>query len=141
MHRLYLVLLFIFICNININCGLDVNNKNLEPPVNSVNYNDNSDFQTIDLKIKLAKHLSQEGVRMYGAYWCPYCDKQKELFEDSFDKILYIECDSKGQNSNLNLCKQKKITSFPTWEINGKLYPGMRTLKNLAVLSNYNPLN
>ena len=30
MHRLYLVLLFIFICNININCGLDVNNKNLD---------------------------------------------------------------------------------------------------------------
>ena len=57
MHRLYLVLLFIFICNININCGLDVNNKNLEPPVNSVNYNDNSDFQTIDLKIKLAKQV------------------------------------------------------------------------------------
>ena len=86
MYRLYLVLLFIFILHININCGLDVNNKNLEPPVDSVSYNDNSDFQTIDLKVKLAKHLSQKGVRMYGAYWCPYCDKQKELFDNVYIK-------------------------------------------------------
>ena len=141
-YRLQIILLIIFILFININCGLDINNKELDPPVNSLIYNNTPDFQTIDSKIKLAQYLSQEGVKMYGAYWCPYCDKQKKMFEDSFDQILYIECDAKGQNSNLNLCKEKKIISFPTWEINGKLYPGMRTLKNLAVLSKYkNTLN
>ena len=137
-YRLNIMVLIIFILLTNIYCALEFNNKELNPPVSESNYNNISDLDTIDSKIKLAKYFSEEGVKMYGAYWCPYCDKQKQIFESSFDLIEYIECDSKGQNPNLNLCNQKNITSFPTWEINGKLYPGMRTLKNLAVLSNYN---
>src|SRR3990172_1903791 len=28
----------------------------------------------------LAKHLAASGGRLYGAYWCPHCQDQKELF-------------------------------------------------------------
>jgi len=142
-YRFQIVILIIFIYLISVVCGLGINSSGLTDSINPESLNKTiADFQTPDSKIKLAKHLTNEGATMYGAYWCPYCEKQKKLFEDSFSQIIYIECDSKGQNSNLNLCKRKKIISFPTWEINGRLYPGMRTLKNLSVLSNYkNSLN
>ena len=144
-YRFKIIILIISIYLISVVCGLGINSSDFTDSTNSESLNKTiaiADFQTPDSKIKLAKHLTSEGAKMYGAYWCPYCEKQKKLFEDSFSQIIYIECDSKGQNSNLNLCKRKKIISFPTWEINGKLYPGMRTLKNLSILSNYeNSLN
>lgn len=105
-----------------------------------------SSSQTDDMKqnnsgsaeMALAQHLNKIGAKMYGAYCCPYCTKQKQLFgEKAFSKINYLECDARGQNPQVNLCRRANITGFPTWEINGKLYPGMRSLNDLAGLSGY----
>lgn len=87
----------------------------------------------------LAKHLQQIGAKMYGAYWCPHCNHQKELFGNTlFSRhINYIECDPRGQNAKPNLCRNAKIEGYPTWEIKGKLYPGTQSLKQLANLSGY----
>jgi len=30
-------------------------------------------------KIALAQHLTQIGAKMYGAYWCHHCHKQKQM--------------------------------------------------------------
>ncbi|MBS3151916.1 hypothetical protein J4230_00745 [Candidatus Woesearchaeota archaeon] len=63
-----------------------------------------------------AKCLTENGTKMYGAYWCSHCKNQKEMFGDSFKHINYIECslpDGKGQTQE---CNQAGIRRYPTWE-------------------------
>jgi hypothetical protein len=89
-------------------------------------------------EIGLARHLTNIGAKMYGAWWCPHCHEQKLLFgKTAFTKVKYIECDSKAKNSQPQLCSQKGIKGYPSWEIKGKLYPGVRTLEQLTELSGY----
>lgn len=85
----------------------------------------------------LARHLSKIGAKMYGAYWCPHCQHQKTLFGAAIGRIRYIECDPQGDNAQPQLCQAAKIQGYPTWEINGKLYPGSQSLETLANLSGY----
>jgi uncharacterized membrane protein len=91
-------------------------------------------------ELQLAEHLSQQGAKMYGSYWCPHCFEQKQLFgKQAWNKVNYIECaaDAKKNKPQVELCQQAGIKGFPTWEINGKLDPGMKKLANLAELSGY----
>jgi hypothetical protein len=91
-------------------------------------------------EMALAEHLSKIGARMYGAYWCPHCHDQKQLFgRQATEKIPYIECAPDGQNSQTQLCldHQDTVTGYPTWEINGEYYPGTQSLQRLAELSGY----
>jgi hypothetical protein len=87
--------------------------------------------------VDLAIRLKKIGAKMYGAYWCPHCTNQKKMFGQSFSQINYIECDPGGQNPQPNLCQKADIQGYPTWEINGKLYPGVQSLHDLAKLSGY----
>lgn len=89
--------------------------------------------------VALAKHLQQVGAKMYGAYWCPYCHRQRDLFgQTAFSQyIQYIECDPRGENPKPSLCREAKVKGYPTWEINGQFYPGLKSLDELATLSNY----
>lgn len=89
-------------------------------------------------EISLAQHLRQRGAKMYGAYWCPYCHRQRELFgRQAFNQITYIECDPRGQNGRPDLCRRANVSGFPTWEINGQKYSGLRSLNELANISGY----
>ena len=63
----------------------------------------------------LAQCLIEKGVKVYGAFWCPNCAKQKELFGDARDLIPYVECDPRGENEQSALCLEKKIEKYPTW--------------------------
>ncbi|EGJ33007.1 MULTISPECIES: hypothetical protein [Moorena] len=85
----------------------------------------------------LSGHLNKIGAKMYGAYWCPYCTKQKQMFGEAFKQINYIECDPRAETSQTDLCIEAKIKGFPTWEINGRFYPGMLSLEQLAKFSGY----
>jgi len=89
--------------------------------------------------VSLARHLKQTGAKMYGAYWCPHCQHQKELFgQATFDRYInYIECDPQGAHAKPQVCKAAKITGYPTWEIKGKRYMGTQTLEELANASGY----
>lgn len=90
-------------------------------------------------KLALAMHLKQTGAKMYGTYWCSSCQRQLYRFgAEAANQINYIECDPAGKNSQTDLCRQANIRAFPTWEINGYLYPpgGMR-LEALADFSSY----
>lgn len=96
---------------------------------------------------ELARHLSSIGAKMYGAYWCPHCHDQKELFgKEAFALIDYVECDPAGQNSQTAACQAiapkvqeqtGKNFGYPTWDINGKYYTGTQTLQELADASGY----
>lgn len=89
-------------------------------------------------EIELARYLKQVGAKEYGAYWCPHCHDQKELFgQQAFAELNYVECDPKGRNPQPNLCQAAKIKGYPTWEIKGQLYEGVQSLEKLADLTDY----
>jgi hypothetical protein len=61
--------------------------------------------------------LTDRGVKMYGAWWCPHCQEQKEKFSASFEFVPYTECGVKGDPKGQNpVCKEQGITHFPTWQ-------------------------
>ena len=95
--------------------------------------------ETARYRQDLALHLSVNGAKMYGAYWCPHCATQKELFGGAADQIPYIECDPDGDNSQTDLCQQKGIQAYPTWEINGEFRQGVHPLGKLADLTEFPP--
>jgi uncharacterized membrane protein len=88
--------------------------------------------------IALAQHLTAIGAQQFGAYWCPHCYTQKELFGiEAFAAIDYVECDPKGRNPQTDFCRATGIHSYPTWKINGELYEGIHELEELADLTGY----
>ena len=88
--------------------------------------------------IELAKYLNNNGVVKYSAYWCPNCLIQSELFgKQAYKELNVVECARDGINSQIQLCIDKKIKGFPTWEINGKLILGVLSLKELSKLTGF----
>ena len=88
--------------------------------------------------IVLAKFLKNDGVVKYSAYWCPNCLDQSELFgKEAYKALNLVECARDGKNSQTQLCIDKKIKGFPSWEINGKIIIGVQTLKELSELAGY----
>jgi glutaredoxin len=90
-------------------------------------------------EIKLAKHLTRAGAKMYGAYWCPHCYEQEQLFgKQAWKYITYVECaDDAIKNPQPKVCKQAGVTGFPTWSIDGKLDAGTKKLAELGKLTGY----
>ena len=88
--------------------------------------------------IELAKYLYDNDVVKYSAYWCPNCLNQSELFgKQAYKELNVVECARDGINSQTQLCIDKKIKGFPTWEINGKLILGVLTLEELSKLTGF----
>jgi uncharacterized membrane protein len=90
-------------------------------------------------EIALAQHLAESGAVMYGAWWCPHCHDQKQIFgAEAAEIVPYVECAEDGINPQVSVCRSKaQITGFPTWEIDGEFYPGAQRLQRLAELSGY----
>ena len=88
--------------------------------------------------IKFAKFLKDSGVTKYSAYWCPNCLSQGELFgKQAYKELNVVECAIDGKNSKTQLCIDKQIKGFPSWEINGKIILGVQSLKELSRLTGY----
>ncbi len=62
-----------------------------------------------------AQCLKDKGAEFYGAFWCPHCKKQKEMFGLSQKLLPYNECSTPDGRSQNQLCNDKKIESYPTW--------------------------
>lgn len=77
-----------------------------------------------------ANCLTETGVTMYGTEWCSHCKNQKALFGSSFKNINYVDCDLSSDK-----CQLAGVRGYPTWVIDGELYPGERSLSELASLS------
>lgn len=89
-------------------------------------------------EIDLARHLTKVGAKEYIAWWCPHCHEQKLLFgKEAYKEVTHVECAEGGIDPRPDLCTAAKIESFPTWEIKGKLYPGVKSLNELADLTSY----
>src|SRR3989344_343756 len=60
--------------------------------------------------------LKDKGAVFYGAFWCPHCQTQKKLFGSSVKLLPYVECSTADGKSQTQICIDKKVTSYPTWE-------------------------
>ena len=54
--------------------------------------------------------LRDQGVTMYGAYWCSHCQNEKRAFGDSFKYVPYVECTEETQK-----CLDAGVKGYPTW--------------------------
>jgi len=80
-----------------------------------------------------AKCLKEKGAVFYGAYWCPHCQNQKKLFGKSEKLLSYVECSTPDGKGQLQVCKDKNITGYPTWEFaDGERLSGEIPLKKLS---------
>lgn len=80
-----------------------------------------------------AQCLTDHGVKMFGAWWCPHCQQQKALLGKSFEKIKYTECSDPGSQEMNQACKDAKIEGYPTWEFkDGTRLSGVQTLEDLG---------
>lgn len=83
-----------------------------------------------------AKCLDDSGTKMYGAYWCPHCSNQKELFGASAKHIPYVECDPRGNNADKAACDAAGVQGFPTWVFpDGTRISGETSLRQLSISS------
>jgi hypothetical protein len=80
----------------------------------------------------LAKHLSSTGAIIYTLPTCSHCQEQKGLFGTAVEYLNEVNCAIESQR-----CSAKGFNAVPTWEIEGKLYTGTKTLDQLARLSGY----
>lgn len=86
----------------------------------------------------LVDHLQAGGARYYGASWCGSCRRQTRMFGASADRLPYVECSPQGRGGPMaRECAAAGVSSYPSWEINGLLYPGIQTPEELAQLSGF----
>ena len=82
--------------------------------------------------LALAEQLNARDARMFGAWWCSHCADQKEtLGKQAFASLTYVECAADGANSQRALCGKEDVAGYPSWQIDGKLYPGEKSLSEL----------
>jgi len=82
-----------------------------------------------------ARCLSERGVKMYGAWWCPHCIEQKEKFSASFEYVPYVECGIKGDvYGRSQACRDANIAHYPTWQFppTGERVERVFTLQELS---------
>mmetsp|Transcript_27426 Transcript_27426/g.57230 ORF Transcript_27426/g.57230 Transcript_27426/m.57230 type:complete len:262 (+) Transcript_27426:2-787(+) len=89
--------------------------------------------------IALAKYLQSTNAQMYGAFWCPHCSRQKELFgKEAWAYIDYVECSPKGYKSQFGLCTTEGVDGYPEWKFgNGKRVGGEMELMEIAKASGW----
>ena len=113
--------------------GCTITNSNTNNNANSANSAINVPPGTYDA---LAKCLSEKGAKFYGAFWCPHCQDQKDIFGSSVEFLPYIECsDPNEKNSSIfqQACKDANIKSYPTWVFaDGSRLVGKQELSTLA---------
>jgi uncharacterized membrane protein/glutaredoxin len=85
----------------------------------------------------LAIHLAEQGVKMYGADWCPHCQDQKALFGAAAKRLPYIECALGRAGGQTQECRDAGITNYPTWDIKGQRYVEVLSPIRLAELTGF----
>jgi len=82
---------------------------------------------------EFARCLKDRGAIFYGAFWCPHCQNQKTMFGRSSRLLPYVECSTADGKSQLDICKEKRVEGYPTWEFtDGSREAGEVPLKRLS---------
>ena len=91
--------------------------------------------------IELTQHLKAIGARFYGAWTCPACFKQMNLFgKQAGAELPYVECRKPKQlPKQAEACNAAEIRAYPTWVLrDGRQKFGVQSLD---VLSRWSDLN
>jgi hypothetical protein len=87
-------------------------------------------------QLALVEHLRRKGALFYGAWWCPHCFHQKNLFgTEAGQRLPYVECDKDDQGRQR--CAAASIRAFPTWDLNGDRREGVLSLEELKIWSGF----
>lgn len=83
---------------------------------------------------RLARCLTEKGVRLYSAWWCGPCRMQMEMFgEDGASRVDHLECSNPGEHDQRRICGRANIASYPTWVFpDGTRLEGVQDLGTLA---------
>jgi hypothetical protein len=82
---------------------------------------------------RFAQCIATKQAKMYGLYWCPHCQEQKEMFGESFHYVPYVECAIKGSHELQPECKAAGVKLFPSWQFG--LDPPKEGVLSLEALS------
>ena len=91
--------------------------------------------------LELTQHLKAMGARFYGAWTCPACFKQMNLFgKQAGAEIPYVECRKPKQlPEQAEACKLAEIRAYPTWILpDGRRKVGVQSLDALSRWSGLN---
>ncbi len=78
--------------------------------------------------------LKDKGAIFYGAFWCTHCQATKKMFGSSEKLLPYVECSTADGNGQMQVCKDKNITGYPTWEFaDGSRLSGELSFEQLAL--------
>jgi hypothetical protein len=71
-----------------------------------------------------AQCLTEKGVELYGAVWCPHCQNVKKSYGNSFRFMEYVECDENTPGSDPARCFAAGVEYFPMYKFGDgtKLY-------------------
>jgi glutaredoxin len=84
----------------------------------------------------LAECLTENDYTFFGAFWCPHCADQKELFGEAVVYLDYVECDPRGENPDVEACVEAGVESYPHWQgPDGRSWTGTQPLETLAEIS------
>lgn len=87
-------------------------------------------------QVALVEHLRRIGAVMYGAWWCPACFRQKNLFgREASRKLPYVECDK--EEAGRQRCQAARVRAYPSWDLGGERREGMLSLEQLKTWSGF----
>jgi hypothetical protein len=80
-----------------------------------------------------AQCISDSGAKFYNAFWCNFCQSQKKMFGSAAKYLPDIECSTLDGRSQLPVCQEAGIDSYPTWEFaDGERMTGLLSFETLA---------
>ena len=85
--------------------------------------------------LNLSEHLSRIGARFYGAWTCPACVRQMELFgKQAAVLVPYVECRMPEQRpKEAAACREAEVRAYPTWLLpNGQRREGVQSIDELS---------
>ena len=84
-------------------------------------------------QLELVRLLRERGALYYGAWWCPACFRQKNLFgQEAGNQLPYVECEKTA--ADRQRCDRAGIKAYPTWVLGDRRVEGILSLDALGRL-------
>ncbi len=85
---------------------------------------------------QFAQCIQESGATFYGAFWCPHCEDQRNMFGASQQFLPYVECSTPDRQNQTQACIDAEIKSYPTWVLaDGERITGTQTFERLAEIT------
>jgi thiol-disulfide isomerase/thioredoxin len=93
----------------------------------------NAGKKEVGIYDQFALCLKESDAIFYGAFWCSHCNATKKMFGSSAKFLPYVECSTVDPKVQAEICSNKKIEAYPTWEFeDGSRVKGAVSLKTLS---------